>query len=90
MNFEVLYSFKIIKLKRFKENRFAPRPLGFPLTIPFNGAPAEVFPESLTSQNPRGFSFSQLGLLPHRNSDRGEEKGWCDLPVAREVRWRAG
>jgi hypothetical protein len=41
---QVLYSFKRIKLKRFKENQFAPRPLGFPLTISFNGAPAELFP----------------------------------------------
>jgi hypothetical protein len=27
-----------------KENQFVPRPLGFPLTISFNGAPAELFP----------------------------------------------
>jgi hypothetical protein len=33
------------------------------------------FPESLTSQNPHGFSFSQPELLPHHNSDRREKKG---------------
>jgi hypothetical protein len=39
-----MYSFKRIKLKRFKENKFATRSLGFPFTIPFNGALAELFP----------------------------------------------
>jgi hypothetical protein len=42
--FKFLYSFKRIKLKRFKENQFAPRPLWFPLTISFNGVPTELFP----------------------------------------------
>jgi hypothetical protein len=44
----------------------------------------------MTSQKPPGFSFFQPVLLSPCNSNRGEETRWCGLPVAREVRWRAG
>jgi hypothetical protein len=83
---QVLYSFKRIKLKRFKENQFAPRPLGFPLTIPFNGAPAELFPESLTSQKPPGFSFFQPGSFPIATVTAEGKKGG----VAYRRRGRSG
>jgi hypothetical protein len=72
---QVLYSFKRIKLKRFKENRFAPRPLGFPLTIPFNGAPAELFLESLTSQNLLVFLSFNPGSFPTVTVTAERKKG---------------
>jgi hypothetical protein len=65
---------------------FAPRPLEFPLTNLSTVPLRNYFPESLTSQKPPGFSFFQPGLLPHCNSNRGEEKGWRSLLVVRKVR----
>jgi hypothetical protein len=76
--------------KRFNENQFAPRPMGFPLTNSLNHTPTELFLWVTDFANPPGFSFFPTELLPPCNSNRGEEKGWRGLPAAREVRWRAG